>query len=220
MDSEPGQLSEQSQLPRSPKNAWKIVYGLFALLAIIGLTLVVVYRQTTKPSQVLQKERMRNATRSSIAIVFSKVSAPASDSIVNYIISQVGADSMATDLVLGTTVTDPWCSTLGEYRTMLYKAMRETDELRISNQTLIVSKVAGILLKNNHASTVYLVGTLTGSDLRAVGRRTEQSASAMAMRAQLNGPVRIVSMLQPPDSPIHKEYVGIYRKAGLAVEER
>lgn len=206
-----------SALPKERKNAWIWVYVMFATLAITALILSLLYRQTTKPSQVLQKERMRNATRTSYAIVFSKVPSPTADTIVNYITNAVGADSMTTDLVLGTTVTDPWCATVGEYRAMMYKAMRETGDLCIGDQTLIVSKVAGILLKNEHASVVYLIGTLTGNDLKSVGRRTEQSASAMKTRSKLMGPVRIVSMLQPPHSPIHDEYINIYRKAGLDV---
>ncbi len=208
---------EASQLPPSRKNSWLFVYGMFATLVVVALVLTVLYRQTTKPSQVLQKERMRNATRTTYAIVFSKVPSPIADTIVNYITREVGADSMTTDLVLGTTVTDPWCATVGEYRTMLHKAMRETGDMRIGDQTLIVSKVAGILLKNEHTSTIYFIGTLTGNELGRVGRRTEQSASAMKTRSQLMGPVRIVSMLQPPDSPIHKEYLDIYRKVGLEV---
>lgn len=209
--------TEASQLPPSRKNSWLLVYGLYATLAIVALVLTMLYRQTTKPSQVLQKERMANATRTTYAIVFSKVQPAIADTIVNYITNEVGADSLTTDLVLGTTVTDPWCASVGEYRAMLHKAMRETGDLRISDQTLIVSKVAGILLKNEHTSTVYFIGTLTGDDLSRVGRRTEQSASAMVTRSKLMGHVRIVSMLQPPDSPIHMEYVDIYRKAGLEV---
>ena len=211
---------EASQLPPSRKHAWLLVYGLFATLAVVALVLTVIYRQTTKPSQVLQMERMRNSTHTSYAIVFSKVAPSVADTIINYIIGEIGADSATTDLVLGTTVTDPWCASIGEYRTMLHKAMSETGDLRLGDQTLIVSKVAGILLKNEHTSTVYFIGTLTGNELGRVGRRTEQSASAMKTRAQLMGPVRIVSMLQPPDSPIHKEYVDIYRKVGLAVVVR
>lgn len=212
--------TEASQLPKARKNAWLIVYGMFASLAFVALILTVLYRQTTKPSQVLQKERMRNSTHTSYAIVFSKVSLATADTIIDYIVSEVGADSLTTDLVLGTTVTDPWCASVGEYRLMLHKAMKETGDLKLSEQTLIVSKVAGIMIKNEHTSTVYLIGTLKGNDLSSVGRRTEQSASAMMTRSKLMGPVRIVSMLQPPDSPIHKEYVDIYRKVGLEVVER
>lgn len=211
---------EASQLPPARKNSWLLVYGLFATLAITALVLTMVYRKTTKPSQVLQKERMRNSTHTTYAIVFSKVDPTIADTIVNYIVREVGADSVTTDLVLGTTVTDPWVATIGEYRTMLHKAMSETGKLRLGDQTLIVSKVAGIMLKNEHVSTVYLIGTLNGDDLGRVARRTEQSASAMKSRSQLMGPVRIVSLLEPPDSPIHKEYVDIYRKVGLEVTSR
>lgn len=211
---------EASQLPPARKNSWLLVYGLFATLAVVALVLTVLYRNTTKPSQVLQKERMRNSTHTTYAIVFSKVAPAVADTIVNYIVREVGADSTTTDLVLGTTVTDPWVATVGEYRTMLHKAMNETGDLRLTDQTLIVSKVAGIMLKNEHVSTVYLIGTLNGEELGRVGRRTEQSASAMKTRSQLMGPVRIVSLLQPPDSPIHKEYVDIYRKVGLEITSR
>lgn len=210
---------EASQLPRERKNAWKLVYVLLASLAVIALVLSMIYRQTTKPSQVLQKERIRNATRTMYSVVFSKVNDSAADSIVNIITSEVGADSMKTDLVLGTTVTDPWVATVGEYRSMLHKAMRETEDLPIGKQTLIISKVAGIMLKNNHPSVVYLIGTLNAADLKTVGRRTEQSASAMMNRSKLMGPVRIVSLLQPPDSPVHQEYIGIYKRVGLDVTE-
>lgn len=126
-------MSEESMLPPSSSNGWKIVFALLGLLAVTGLVLSLVYRDSTKPGEVIRKAQRKAATRVVYTIVFSRVDAAQSDRIITEIVRDLGTDTATADLIIGSPVTDPWCASISEYKRNLRKAMTETKIYRSAN---------------------------------------------------------------------------------------
>ena len=98
---------DESMLPASRPWGWKIIYLAFAVLGIGGIVLSVLYRDVDKRSDVIARERKKNATKVSYAVVLSRVDPALATRIADQIIADIGADSLKTDLVIGSTVADP-----------------------------------------------------------------------------------------------------------------
>jgi len=211
---------DESMLPPSRPGSWKLVYAGFALLAVTGLVLSILYRDADKPSDVIARERKKNATKVSYAVVLSKVDASAARRITDDIIRDIGADSMQTDLVVGSTIADPWAATIGEYRSVLLRSMAESKDLNLGKQTALVSMITGLLTKVSKPSTIYLIGELHGDDISSIMSRTAASAQAMEIRHELAAPITVVSYLQPANKPIHQAYVRVFEGRRFRLEKR
>jgi hypothetical protein len=210
---------EESMLPPSKPGSWKFIYLVFALLGIAGLVLVQLYRDAPKASDVIARQRTKQATRVVYTAVLSPVDDARAQRIADEIIADIGADTATTDLVIGSTVVDPWCANVAEYRRMLLRSMRETKQLPIGKQTLVLSMVTGLLTKVTKPSTVYLVGELSGDDVSSIAARTAQTADAMQLRNELAAKVHVVSYLAP-DKPLHAAYLSFFEGKTYPLERR
>ncbi|HLP28821.1 MAG TPA: hypothetical protein VK147_09280 [Candidatus Didemnitutus sp.] len=213
-------MNEESMLPPSSRNGWKIVFALIGLLAVTGLVLSLVYRDSTKPGEVIRKAQRKAATRVVYTIVFSKIDAAQSERIIREIVQDLGADTSTADLIIGSPVTDPWCASISEYKRNLHKAMTETRDMPIGKQSIVVSMVAGLLTKNELPARVYLVGRINGEDVRPIAQRTAKTVAAIELRSNIMGPVSVVSYLWPADAAANKGYARLFEEKGFPFEQR
>lgn len=203
-------MSEESFLPKPKKRGWLMIYVGIGALAVTGLILSLLYRDVKKPTDVLQKERHKNAKAVSYAVIFSSLEGPVVDTIVDRIITDIGTDTLTTDMVLGSTVTDPWCASVGEYERMIRKSLAETNELGIGKQTMIMSMIAGLLTKSDLPARIYLIGTLNGPMNDGIISRTKQTAAAFALREHAMGKDTVISLLRPAADSTNAAYAKIF----------
>ena len=169
-------MSDERLLPKPSPGGWRWVIGAFVTLGIIGVTLSLIFRDYSENNDPSVRERKRNAELVSYAIVFSDVPSDRVQPTIDNIIEDIGADSNRTDLVIGSSVTDPWCRSIADYRASLRKAMTQAKDLPIGKQTLVTSMVTGLLVKSDMPATVYLVGSLDGDvTLRFASERRRRS---------------------------------------------
>lgn len=212
--------NDESMLPASRTWGWKIIYLAFGILGIGGVVLSLLYRDADKRSDVIARERKKNSTNVSYAIVLSRVEASLAQRIADDIIRDIGADSLKTDLVVGSTVADPWAATIGEYRKVLLESMATSKNLNVGKQTALVSMVTGLVTKVSKPSKIYLIGELHADSIASIVSRTSASAQALRIRNDLAAPIRVVDYLTPPTKDIHRLYSKLFSDAGLAVEVR
>ncbi|MBL0321458.1 MAG: hypothetical protein IPP80_03605 [Ignavibacteria bacterium] len=213
-------MSEESMLPPSSRNGWKIVFALIGLLAVTGLVLSLVYRDSTKPGEVIRKAQRKAATRVVYTIVFSKIDAVQTEHIISEIVRDLGADTSTADLIIGSPVTDPWCASISEYKRNLRKAMTKTKDLPIGKQSIVVSMVAGLLTKNELPARVYLVGRINGEDVGPIAQRTAKTVAAIELRSNIMGPVSVISYLWPADAAANRGYARLFEEKGFPFEQR
>jgi hypothetical protein len=211
---------DESMLPASRPWGWKVIYLALATLGIGGIVLSVLYRDVDKRSDVIARERKKNATKVSYAVVLSRVDPSLATRIADEIIADIGADSLKTDLVIGSTVADPWAASIGEYRKVMLESMATSKDLNLGKQTALVSMITGLLTKVSKPSTVYLIGELHADDIAPVISRTAASAEAMRLRSELAAPITVVNYLTPPSKPIHKAYIDLFRGSLGRVQDR
>lgn len=209
---------EGPQIPSPGKKGWKIIFGGIGLLALTALILSLIYRQQPRPTELLERKKRAAATHVVYTVVFSKVDDATTRRALDRIVRDVTPDSAVTDLVIGSTVTDPWCASVNEYQRMILKACRETGDMRISKQTQVMSMIAGLLTKSTKPATIYLLGSLTDAEPADYVKRTEQTAAGIALRNEVIGPVRVVSFLDTTKT-INARYLSILRDKGFGVEQ-
>ncbi len=213
-------MENDNMLPPTSRNGWKYIFVAFALLGITGVVLSVLYRDSTKPGEVIEKARRKAATQVVYTIVFSAVGASEAERITEEIIADIGADSMKTDLIIGSPVTDPWCANIGEYRRNLRKAMTEMKSIPVGKQSVVVSMVAGLLTKNELPARIYLVGRLAEDDISSIVPRTEKTAAAVELRSSLMGAVTVISYLSPKDAKGNADYERIFASKQITFTSR
>ena len=212
-------MSDERLLPQPSPGGWRWVIGIFVTLGIIGVTLSLIYRDYSENNDPSVRERKRNAEFVSYAVVFSNVPASQVQTTIDDIIASIGADSARTDLVLGSSVTDPWCRSIEDYRNSLTTAMTKAKPLPIGKQTLVTSMVAGLLVKSDMPATLYLIGSLDGDLTPAIRKRTQETVDAMIVRRSTRGPLSIVSYMDTTNAA-NAEYVRFYKDSGLPFEQR
>lgn len=210
---------ENEEVPTLKQGSWKLVFVAFGVLAVVGLTLSIVYRETPKKTGVVERQRRKQAQRVAFTIMFSPVGATRAQEIARFIVADIGADSTTTDLVVASTVADPWCSNIGEYASTIVKAGNETKQLSIRKQGELLSMIAGLLTKTPLPSTLYICGAINAEDLDVIGPRTQRTAQAMQLRSTLAAPVRVVNLMENPNRDVHRQYIALFRQAGIGVEE-
>lgn len=205
-------------VPISRPGSWKWVYVAFATLGIVGVTLSALYRVKPKETEVMDRARRKAARAVTYTVVFSAIPPTDAERIATRIVADIGVDSATTDMVVGSSVADPWCASTAEYRRQVVKGLTESPNLVVGKQTQILSMITGLLTKNALPATIYLCGTLNTADIGPIVRRTKASADAMRVRNDVMGPVRIVNLLQPADAPIHMRYADIFERSGITVQ--
>lgn len=213
-------MSDERLVPPARKNGWLIVYIFFAVLAAAGVTLSLLYRDSAKPGEAINKERRKAAKYVSYVIIFSKIDESRADSIIGDVVRDVGADTAVTDYVIGSPITDPWCASIGEYQRNLKKAMTQAKDMPIGKQSVIVSMVAGLLIKNQLPARIYFVGSIKGDDITSIAPRTANTAAAFELRANVQGPITVISYLEPAQSPANAAYWKLYTGKAYATEQR
>lgn len=213
-------MSDERFVPPARKNGWVIVYIFFAVLAAAGVTLSLLYRDSAKPGEAINKERRKAAKYVSYVIVFSKIDEARADEIIADVVRDVGADTAFTDYVIGSPITDPWCASIGEYRRNLKRAMTQAKPMPIGKQSVVVSMVAGLLIKNQLPARIYFVGSITGEDITPIAARTASSAAAFELRANVQGPVTVISYLEPAQASGNAAYWALYQGKAYQTEQR
>jgi hypothetical protein len=204
-----------SMLPPTTKNGWLIIYGGVAVLAITGVILGALYRDTTKPGEVISRDRQKHAKQVVYTVVFSRVEPQQADSIINRITRDIGSDTTKTDMIIGSPTTDPWCASIGEYRRNLKKAMMTAKVIPIGKQSVIVSMIGGLLIKNELPATIYLVGNMSEDDISTIVPRTSRTVAALELRSRIMGPVRVVSLMDSTRQG-NAAYAKLFAEKGLA----
>jgi hypothetical protein len=204
-----------SMLPPTTKNGWLIIYGVVAVLAITGVILGALYRDTTKPGEVISRDRQKHAKQVVYTVVFSRVEPQQADSIINRITRDIGSDTTKTDMIIGSPTTDPWCASIGEYRRNLKKAMMTAKVIPIGKQSVIVSMIGGLLIKNELPATIYLVGNMSEDDISTIVPRTSRTVAALELRSRIMGPVRVVSLMDSTRQG-NAAYAKLFAEKGLA----
>lgn len=192
-----------------------IVLGVFAGLAVVAVVLMLLYRQMPKATEVLDKKKRAEATHVAFAVVFSNVEAQQRERVIREIVEDIGADSAKTDLVIGSTIADPWCSNIAEYKRQLRRAMTESSQISIGKQTLLFSMITGLIVKDDLPARVYLIGDINSEEvspktLSAVKNRTIQTVSALAWRNKARAPVTVISYVDSTASAINAEYMHLF----------
>lgn len=204
-----------SMLPPTTKNGWLIIYGVVALLAITGVILGALYRDTTKPGEVISRDRQKHAKQVVYTVVFSSIEPQRADSIIERITRDIGADTTKTDMIIGSPTTDPWCASIGEYRRNLKKAMMTGKVIPIGKQSVIVSMIGGLLIKNELPATIYLVGNMSEDDISTIVPRTSRTVAALELRSRIMGPVKVVSLMDSTRQG-NADYAKLFADKGLA----
>lgn len=212
------QDSEESMLPKTTKNGWLYIYLVVAALAITAVILGQLYRDTTKPGEVISRDRKKYASNVVYTIVFSEIPADRADSIISHIASDIGSDTTKTDMIIGSPTTDPWCASIGEYRRNLKKAMTTKKVVPIGKQSIIASMIGGLLTKNDLPARLYLVGNITGNDATMILHRTESTAAALELRSRIMGKVEVINCMDTT-KPANRAYVDVFRSKGLVRNE-
>ncbi|MBM4179358.1 MAG: hypothetical protein FJ211_08515 [Ignavibacteria bacterium] len=208
------QDTEESMLPKTTKNGWLYIYLVVAALAITAVILGQLYRDTTKPGEVISRDRKKYATNVVYTIIFSQIPAVRADSIIARITSEIGSDTTKTDMIIGSPITDPWCASIGEYKRNLKKAMTTRKVIPIGKQSIIASMIGGLLTKNDLPARLYLVGDLTGNDATMILGRTESTAAALELRSRIMGKVEVINFMDTT-KPANKAYVGVFERKKL-----
>jgi hypothetical protein len=211
------QDSDESMLPKTTKNGWVYIYSAIAALAITAVILGQLYRDSTKPGEVISRDRKKQATNVVYTIVFSEISPSRADSIIDRITADIGKESKKTDLIIGSPTTDPWCANIGEYRRNLKKAMTTKKVIPSGKQSVIALMITGLLTKNDLPARLYLVGDITSKKASMILPRTENTAEALELRSRIMGPVTIINCMDTT-RPANKAYVDVFRRKGLVRE--
>ena len=125
-------MTRTEKPPPSPSWGWKAIIAVFVTLGVTGVVLAALFRDySSNPDELTVKERRRNADQVAYSVVFSSVPKSEHDRIISGIAGDVGADSSSTDLVIGSTATNPWNKSLSDYEASLTTAMSESSQLRL-----------------------------------------------------------------------------------------
>jgi hypothetical protein len=208
------QDSEESMLPATTKNGWLYIYLVVATLAITAVVLGQLYRDVTKPGEVISRDRRKYASNVVYTIVYGQIQSQRADSIINIISNDIGKDSLRTDMIIGSPTTDPWCASISEYRRNLKKAMSTPKIIPLGKQSVIASMIGGLLTKNDLPARLYLVGNLTGNDASMILGRTESTAAALELRSRIMGAVEVINFMDTT-RPANKAYVDVFKSKKL-----
>jgi hypothetical protein len=203
-----------SMLPPTTKNGWLYFYIVVAVLAVTAVVLGALYRDSTKPGEVLSRQKLKHAKRVVYTVVFSRIEQRRADSIIDVIKRDIGADTATTDMIIGSPTTDPWCASIGEYRRNLKKAMTTPKVIPLGKQSVIVSMVGGLLTKNELPATLYLVGDMSQDDISTIVPRTSRTAAALELRSRIMGPVTVVNCMDTT-RPGNAAYAKLFQGKGL-----
>jgi hypothetical protein len=98
--------------------------------------------------------------------------------------------------------------------------MTQAKPMVIGKQSVVVSMVAGLLIKNQLPARIYFVGSLTGDDITSITPRTANTAAAFELRSNVQGPITVISYLEPASSPANSAYWTLYQGKSFATEQR
>lgn len=207
--------------PPNPSWGWKAIIAVFVTLGISGVVLAALFRDySSNPDELTVKERRRNAEQVAYSVVFSSVPEREHQRIIKGIAEDIGADSSSTDLVIGSTATNPWSKSLDDYKASLTTAMSESSQLRLGKQTLILSMIGGIMTKNFKPATIYLIGDMQDTLTQGVVGRTMQTIAAFEVRHEVHAPIRVVSYLDTANNPGNAQYARLFSGRVFDFEQR
>lgn len=212
-----------SRLPAPKKNGWMYVFVSFGTLAIIVFVLTAIYRDTPRRTGLVTK-RSSPVEYGVYTAILSTVDSATARAFVEHLAQRIGKDSAVTKMVVVGTHMVKQCTSFDDYRQLVYESLVEARPKNLRTQSLLMSQIANVTVKDQAPSTLYLVGALDDSNYTAIESNFEATIAALQLRNQTIGPLRINSWLTAPASQDSSEaralFLNSFRRRGFDVSER
>lgn len=207
-------------VPPAKKNNWKFYYGFVGFLAVTGLILVALYAERPKRFQVLPK-RKTPPVRSVYALVMSPLDTLTARATVDSLRAEVsGADSSDINMIVaGTKIYKRFVSS-AEFLRVLSDALLNAQQVPLDKQSVLLSQLCGILIKDTLATKMVLIGRLSSTDFEPLRRQLNTSARIIVQRNTIFGSVEIESFLDAPVGNAVKQFLAYFSSQGIRVNER
>ena len=211
---------EMYGVPPPKRNNWKFYYGFVGFLAVTGLILVALYAERPKKYEVMPK-RKTPPVRSVYALVMSPLDARAARATVDSVRSAVnGADSSNINMIVASTKIYKRFVSSAEFLRVLNDALLNAQQVPLDKQSVLLSQLCGILIKDTMPTKMILIGRLASTDFEPVRRQLNTSSRIIVQRNSIFGPVEIESFLDAPASNAVRQFLGYFSKQGITVRER
>lgn len=207
-------------VPAPKKNNWKMYYGFVGFLAVTGLILVVLYAERPKRYEVMPK-RKSPPVRSVYALVMSPLDTLTARATVDSVRAAVcGPDSSNINMIVASTKIYKRFVSSAEFLRVLNDAVLNAQNVPLDKQSVLLSQLCGILIKDTLATKMILIGRLASDDFEPVRRQLNTSSRIIVQRNTIFGPVEIESFLDASSSNSVRQFLGYFSKQGITVNER
>ncbi|MBL7999919.1 MAG: hypothetical protein JNL32_14935 [Candidatus Kapabacteria bacterium] len=211
---------QQLGIPPAKPGNWRYYFIFLAVIATTALTLVYFYGQRPKKYETLKK-RTIPAIRSAIAVVFSQLDRAAADSAISILRNDVlQPDSSRINMICGGTALYKRFTSADEFLRVTDTAFINAKPITIEKQAVLMSQIAYVTLKDTLPTTLYLFGSLSGTDIDKMNRKLKTASYVLVQRNSSIGSVEIVSNLQPRSAPITQQFLEYFRQKGITVKEK
>jgi hypothetical protein len=204
-------------VPEPKKYNWKIIYVLIGLLAVIGITLSLLYAEKPKKYNVLPKRKTPFA-RSVYAVICSPLTPQEAKLVTQAVAKDVNTnDSSDINMVIGSSKIYKRFASAKEFLGVLDSTIAISNDIKLEKQAVLMNQVAQVLLKDTLTTRIHLIGSLASEDVGSVVRKLNNAAGVFVQRNAVIGKVEFVSHLTPKDSPAVKEFLHYFERQGLNV---
>jgi hypothetical protein len=213
-------VDELYGVPAPKKNNWKMYYGFVGFLAVTGLILVMLYAERPKRYEVMPK-RKAPPVRSVYALVMSPLDTLTARATVDSVRAAVnGPDSSDINMIVASTKIYKRFVSSAEFLRVLKDALLNAQQIPLDKQSVLLSQLCGILIKDTLPTKMILIGRLASTDFEPVRRQLNTSSRIIVQRNTIFGPVQIESFLEAPASTAVQQFLGYFSKQGIKVSER
>ena len=103
---------------------------------------------------------------------------------------------------------------------MLSDALLNAQQIPLDKQSVLLSQLCGILIKDTLPTKMVLIGKLASTDFEPVRRQLNTSSRIIVQRNTIFGPVEIDSFLDAPVGNAAKQFLAYFSSQGIRVNER
>lgn len=211
---------EMFGVPPARANNWKYFYSFVGFLAVTGLILTILYAERPKRFEVLPK-RKTPPVRSVYALVMSPLDSVTARATMDSVRKEVsGADSSNINMIVASTKIYKRFMSSAEFLRVLSDALVSSQEVTLDKQSVLLSQLCGILIKDTLKTSMMLFGKLSSTDFEPVKRQLNTSARIIVQRNNIFGPVEIDSYLAASSTDAVKQFLGYFERQGIAVRQR
>ena len=211
---------EMFGVPPAKANNWKYYYSFVGFLAITGLILTILYAERPKKFEVLPK-RKTPPVRSVYALVMSPLDSLTARATLDSVRKEVsGSDSSNINMIVASTKIYKRFMSSAEFLRVLKDALVSSQDITLDKQSVLLSQLCGILIKDTLRTSMMLFGKLASNDFEPVKRQLNTSARIIIQRNNIFGPVEIDSYLAASTSDAVKKFLGYFERQGIVVRQR